>query len=64
MQEFVDRRFFRKKYDAEITLSNFASIIRNEVDIIKISSELLGAVDENLQPDYVSLWMNKEVGQR
>jgi hypothetical protein len=59
VQAFIDRRFFRKKYNAEQTLANFAAIARDEVDMEKLAAALLGVVDETMQPEKVSLWISK-----
>ncbi|NJN45111.1 MAG: hypothetical protein HC806_10610 [Anaerolineae bacterium] len=57
VQEFIDRRFFRKKYNAEQTLAQFALIARDEVDMDKLTAALLGVVDETMQPEHASLWL-------
>ena len=57
IQEFIARRFFRKKYDAEQTLARFAEFARDEVDMDKLTTALMGVVDETLQPEQVSLWL-------
>jgi len=57
VQDFIDRRFFRKKYNAEQTLANFAIIARDKVEIDKLSAALLGVIEETMQPDKVSLWL-------
>ncbi len=62
VQDFIDRRFYRRKYDAEQTLSEFAAIARDEVDLEKLTDSLIGAVAETMQPEQVSLWL-KEVGE-
>ena len=59
VQDFIDRRFYRKKYDAEQTLARFAETARDEVDMEKLTGALLGVVDETMQPEKVSLWMEK-----
>lgn len=58
IQDFIDRRFYRRKYDAQRALSSFASAARDEVDMDNLTAELLKVVDESLQPERVSLWLN------
>ena len=57
IQEFIDRRFYRKKYDAEHSLAQFAAIARDEVDQEKLTAALLGTVGQAVQPEKVSLWL-------
>jgi hypothetical protein len=57
IQGFIDRRFFRRRYDIEHTLEGFATILREEVDIDSLYDHLLSVVEETVQPETVSLWL-------
>lgn len=59
VQGFVDRRFYRRKYDAEKTLSNFAATTREVVEVEKLTDALLGVVVETMQPERAALWLAK-----
>ena len=59
IQSFIDRRFYRKKYDARKTLEAFSVKLRNETDLDRLSGELVSVVQETLQPAHVSLWLRK-----
>ena len=60
VQDFIDRRFYRKKYDAEKALAQFAITARDEVELGQLTSTLLGIVEETMQPEQVSLWVIPE----
>lgn len=57
LQVAIDRRFYRKKYDAQQTLERFNLAARSEVDLHELSEHLLAVTDETLQPERMSLWL-------
>jgi hypothetical protein len=58
-QEVIDRRFFRRKYDAARALAEFSAVARDEVQLEAISNKLVAVVGEAIQPESLSLWMRK-----
>ncbi len=57
VQDFIDQRFFRAKYDAEQTLAAFAATARDEVDMERLAGALLSVVEETMQPTTANLWL-------
>jgi len=57
IQGFIDRRFYRGKYDARETLDSFSSKLRDETDLDALSDDLVNAVMETMQPAQISLWL-------
>jgi len=59
LQEFIDRRFYRRSYDAAQTLNQFAQTVRDEVDLDQISRALMTSIQETMQPHTAVLWLRK-----
>jgi len=58
VQDVIDRRFYRQKYDAQRALASFAETARNETDLGVLSAQLQTLAEEALQPEHISLWIN------
>ena len=64
VQSFVDRRFYRRKYDAQQTVDEFGARLREETNIDELTDDLVSVVRTTMQPEHVSVWLTEGAGLR
>ena len=64
IQKIIDRRFYRRKYDAARSSPTFSDTLRNEVDLNQLREHLVAVVEETMQPAHVSLWLRPPAHQK
>jgi hypothetical protein len=61
LQDFIDRRFYRRKFDAQRTVEEFSSNLRDEVELTAVSGQLMDVVRDTMEPAHLSLWLREEI---
>ncbi|HEX5572089.1 MAG TPA: hypothetical protein VFX31_11905, partial [Ktedonobacterales bacterium] len=64
LQRTIDRRFYRRKYNAARTLAEFSATLRQEIDLDDLRARLLAVVDETMQPSHFTLWLRRPPGRQ